>query len=138
MMMMMSYILKRKSKSFLITHSLFLILTVDVDVSMPVTNPLRAPETKHLRYDLHAKLNPGATMPSTDAIKFDMTTSAQPKGLAVVNAEPPSDEPQDGPFSEARMLVDPVPAKMPTKDLPKIHFPGTQRLYDLTILNTDE
>ena len=113
-------------------------MTVDVDVSLPQTNPLRPPETKHFKYDLHAKLNDGATRPSTDAVKFDMITSAQQKGLAVVNAEPPQDEPQDGPFSEARMLVDPIPAKMPTKDLPRIHMPGTQRLYDLTILNTGE
>ena len=111
---------------------------MDVDVSMPQTNPLRPPETRHLRYDLHAKLNQGAVRPSTDAIQFDMTTSAQPKGLAVVSAEPPEDEPQEGPFSEARMLVDPVPAKMSTKDLPTIKMPGTQRLYDLTILNTNE
>ena len=113
-------------------------MTVDVDVSLPQTNPLRPPETKHFKYDLHAKLNDGATRPSTDAVKFDMITSAQQKGLAVVNAEPPEDEPQDGPFSEARMLVDPIPSKQSTKDLPRIHMPGTQRLYDLTILNTDE
>ena len=109
-----------------------------MDVSLPQTNPLRPPETKHFRYDLHAKMNEGALRPSSDGISFDMITSAQPKGLAVVSAEPPEDEPQDGPFSEARMLVDPVPAKIPTEDLPKIRMPGTSRLYDLTILNTDE
>ena len=127
--------LYHRNRSRLIRITLTPTQTVDVDVSLPQTNPLRPPETRHFKYDLHAKMNDGATRRSTDAVKFDMITSAQQKGLAVVNAEPPQDEPQDGPFSEARMYGSDTP-KMPTRITQNTQRNAT--CDDSPFKNTDE
>lgn len=109
--------------------------TVNVDVSVPPTSPLKPPETKHLKYTLDAELLKGAMMPSTSTLDFDMKTSAQKKGVNVVLSPPAEDEPKPGPFQDARVLADVHPAHHITDEIRRIKMPGTDRLYGLSLLD---